>query len=254
MRNAVLIIIILIIPTVLFADFKPRWFETYGWNYEGTKNNYKTFKGTGSAYEFAKVKAIDEMKKISGNAEIVDEEQKIQDRIVEVYILAKFPKIKEHQKSKFSEIKKVASEKIACGFRSIILPGYGQYHNKRYSKAVMFFTATLAGGYMIYDTNKKASALTDDKNKLFVQYNASSDLNERNSLRLQMNTLTEEINSKQKQRDTFIIGTGVVYALNVIDAFVFSKPINRYDISKIRINDNTDIQITSRNIRLNFNF
>ena len=240
--------------SVSAGNFQPDWIGQYGWAYEAAKHNYITFKGVGKSFSKAMEMAKSEMNKLSANGEIINQADNYDGKLFTVFILARFEKTKENRKSKFSEIKKTASEKISCGFRSMIIPGFGQYHNKRYSKAVLFFTATLAGGYMVYDSNKKADELIDDKEKLFVKYNASSDLNERNSLRLQMNTLVEEIDSKQKQRDMFMIGTGVVYALNVIDALVFSKKMNHLNLSEIRINDNTNIQISSRNIRLNIEF
>ncbi len=119
---------------------------------------------------------------------------------------------------------KKAANKIAnrASLYSAILPGMGQAYNKKYWKIPIIYAALGAFGYFIVHNNndvrndhkelvyRYSHNLAPDPNNTSITNNAYLSASDINTLRI----------DSKKYLDFFIIGAGLVYILNIIDANV----------------------------------
>ena len=103
-------------------------------------------------------------------------------------------------------------------FLSMAVPGLGQVYNKKYWKVPLVYAAIGVPLFIALDQQSKfddfkgalAKRLDDDPNTVDNQYSGS----------LSDQGLRSLIEFHRKNRDVFLILTGVGYALNVVDAAV----------------------------------
>ena len=122
-------------------------------------------------------------------------------------------------------VKKLSNKEAhKAAILSTILPGLGQAYNKKYWK-IPFVYAALAGmGYLVsYEYNKYHEYHQElllryqygDNDTIYSKHNPDNNLK---------NYSTSEVNTEkllyQKRMDLCIIGIGVVYLLNIIDASI----------------------------------
>jgi hypothetical protein len=108
---------------------------------------------------------------------------------------------------------------------SAILPGLGQAYNKKYWKIPLIYgTGTLA--YFAYDfENTRYKRFRDAYNSPEVQKD-DPELAHLTSGDLQLNVM-----DARRYRDMAVIGIGIIYVANIVDAMVDSY-MTEYDISK----------------------
>lgn len=115
-------------------------------------------------------------------------------------------------------------------WRTAAVPGWGQYYNRQYYK-IPFVYAGLAGlGFRIFDTNRqyrlfRRAALFKNENDPREQYEAeyqkaARELTGRRDADVGANQLRQLRDKFRRQRDLAILGTGLFYALTLLDAYV----------------------------------
>ena len=126
-------------------------------------------------------------------------------------------------------------------WRSAAVPGWGQYYNRQYYKMPFVYAGFAALGYRIYTTHReyllfkrahlfgRGPALSDDGSNPYAQY--ESQFNEAAD-RLggeRLAAMRSQRDRYRRQRDLAILGTGLFYALTVLDAYV-SAHLLTFDI------------------------
>lgn len=115
-------------------------------------------------------------------------------------------------------------------WRTAAVPGWGQYYNRQYYK-IPFVYAGLAGlGFRIFDTNRqyrlfRRAALFKNENDPREQYEAeyreaARELTGRSGADVGANQLRQLRDKFRRQRDIAILGTGLFYALTLLDAYI----------------------------------
>jgi len=115
-------------------------------------------------------------------------------------------------------------------WRTAAVPGWGQYYNRQYYK-IPFVYAGLAGlGFRIFDTNRqyglfRRAALFKNENDPREQYEAeyreaARELTGRSDADVGANQLRQLRDKFRRQRDLAILGTGLFYALTLLDAYI----------------------------------
>ena len=115
-------------------------------------------------------------------------------------------------------------------WRTAAVPGWGQYYNRQYYK-IPFVYAGLAGlGFRIVDTNRqyqlfRRAALfqneTDPREQYESEYReAVLEVTGRENADVGANQLRQLRDKFRRQRDLAILGTGLFYALTLLDAYV----------------------------------
>ncbi|MEO6695669.1 MAG: DUF5683 domain-containing protein [Ignavibacteria bacterium] len=122
---------------------------------------------------------------------------------------------------------------------SAVIPGAGQFYNESYWKIPVI---AAAGGYFLYEVIKNNNRFIDFRD----QY-ANSQTPENPQGELLLKDLREFYSD---QRDNFIIYSVILYAVNLIDAYVDAQ-LYDFDVS-----DNIKIRILKKEkiINLGFNF
>ena len=138
--------------------------------------------------------------------------------------------VKQSQKT---EVLKHSPKKAAL--LSTILPGAGQFYNRKYWKPPVFYAAFAGLGYLIVYNN--------DRYQMYKQayiYSTDGDANTINpySSKYSDDNLLTLKNAYQRSRDLCIIGTAAVYVLNIVDAAVDAHMFT-YDVS-----DNLSLRTT----------
>lgn len=102
---------------------------------------------------------------------------------------------------------------------SAMVPGLGQIYKKRKGKGILFLTTTigLGGAAYYFDTLKQDSENAFNNTAIFSEKQLHLD----------------EYNKHVKMRNNFIIGAGVVYAINLIDALAIRGRRLAYNKPKI---------------------
>ena len=109
---------------------------------------------------------------------------------------------------------------------SAVLPGLGQIYNKKYWKVPLIYGGATALIYFVsvnnkeYKKFKEAIVFRNDKDSLTVD----------NYPRYTNEDLTVRKNYYRRNRDLSYIFTGLLYTLNILDAYVDSQLMN-FDIS-----------------------
>jgi hypothetical protein len=99
---------------------------------------------------------------------------------------------------------------------SAILPGSGQFYNKKYWKAPIVWGGFIALGYAIGFYQDQYLLV---KSELFLAINSSdpSYISPHGFTEAQLRTITDQ---SRRQRDFFVAMTGILYALQMVDAHV----------------------------------
>ncbi len=123
-------------------------------------------------------------------------------------------------------IKKTYSKARRAAIYSACLPGLGQGYNKKYFKIPIIYAGIAGFGYMFYANNKKynyyRSALL-----LSINNNGVAQADGRNYSTDQLQILKLDY---KKYRDYGVIGMGIIYLLNIIDANVDGH-LKTFDVS-----------------------
>jgi hypothetical protein len=126
-------------------------------------------------------------------------------------------------------LKKVINKEARkASIMSMVLPGLGQAYNKNYwyIKIPLIYGALGGLGYYVMQKNQEYQ---DYHNELIYRYGHGDTL--RNSF---LKLTTDQVNTEKiqvkKYRDFFIIGMGIVYLINVIDANVTAH-MKTFDVS-----------------------
>lgn len=112
--------------------------------------------------------------------------------------------------------------------KSVILPGLGQIYNKKYWKVPIIYAGIGATMYMAFEERKKfrefkeAYVLRVDDDPTTVD-NKYANYSDQNMLSL--------IDYHRRSRDLFFIFSGIIYALNVVDATVDAH-LYYFDVSE----------------------
>lgn len=99
---------------------------------------------------------------------------------------------------------------------SALLPGAGQFYNKKYWKIPVLYAGFGACGYLIL---KKNQSMDEYKNAYIIKTDSNSTLVDPfpNSTK---GAILEAYTSYRKSRDLMVIVTAALYAINIIDATV----------------------------------
>lgn len=128
---------------------------------------------------------------------------------------------------KFDKKKTYTKPRIAT-IMSICLPGLGQAYNKKFWKIPVIYAGFAGFGYIFYTNN---SRYHDFRNAVILSQETSSNgyavVDGRNWTTDQLQT--EKLEYK-KLRDVGIIGMGIIYLLNIVDANVDAH-LKTFDVS-----------------------
>lgn len=144
-----------------------------------------------------------------------------------------------------------------AGWRSAILPGWGQYYNRKYWKIPIVWGAIGTGiGFVIWNNNQYARYKNAFNAQLNGQPHEFSDISGVDLL----TALGNAQDRRKRQRDYAIAITLGVYLLNIVDAVVDAHLYEgRKDpdlaISPVIINDFTNSEHTAKaGLSLNYRF
>jgi hypothetical protein len=126
-------------------------------------------------------------------------------------------------------------------WRSAAVPGWGQYYNRQYYKMPFVYAGFAALGYRIYTTHReylffkrahlfgRGRELAGDGANPYQHY--ESQFNEASSQLggARLAAMRSQRDRYRRQRDLAILGTGLFYALTVLDAYV-SAHLLTFDI------------------------
>lgn len=127
-------------------------------------------------------------------------------------------------KDSLSSISKKRANKTAL--LSAIIPGLGQIYNKKYWKVPVIYGGTTALIYFISENNKEYK-----KYKEAILYRSDSDTTTVDVFpRYTNEDLSVRKNYYRRNRDFCYIFAGLLYTLNILDAYVDSQLMN-FDIS-----------------------
>lgn len=127
------------------------------------------------------------------------------------------------QQKEVVEIEKLSSHQLAtlnpkkAGWRSVVLPGWGQYYNLKYWKIPIVWGAIGVGvGFVIWNNNQYKRYKTAFDAERNGQFHEFSDITGVDLL----TALGNAQDIRKRQRDYAIAITVGVYILNIIDAIV----------------------------------
>jgi hypothetical protein len=113
-----------------------------------------------------------------------------------------------------------------AGLYSAVLPGMGQVYNKKYWKLPIIYGGFIGLGFGInfYQTEHKKF-----RKELFDLLESEEDVSSQNQLTEdQLRTI---VNSTRRERDYFLVLTGILYLLNVVDAHIDSH-LKEFDLNE----------------------
>ena len=144
-------------------------------------------------------------------------------------------------------VKKMANQQAhRAAIMSAILPGLGQAYNKKYWKIPIVYAAFAGMGYLLFTENmnyqkyhKELVIRFQHGDSLgtggYVKYGGNQDF---------VNYSTNDVNTEKlyykKYRDLSIVGLGIVYVLNIIDASIDGH-FKTFDVS-----DNLSLQVAPK--------
>ena len=105
---------------------------------------------------------------------------------------------------------------------SLFVPGSGQFYAENTLRGLIFFTATVASGYLLYSSNETYL----DENSLLTQYErdytSAVGLNDIDKTRSLYLSQVDQVNQLQIQLLNYGIALGTTWLLNLIDAVFFN--------------------------------
>ncbi|WP_417431454.1 DUF5683 domain-containing protein [Halpernia sp.] len=162
----------------------------------------------------------------------------------------------------FEDIKEANSKAIKpkfnptkAGLYSAVLPGLGQFYNKKYWKIPIVWGAIGTGLGITFYNDKQYKRY---RNAFVAELNGQPH-EFSNIPGIDKNVLGNAQDSAKRQRDYAIAITGLIYILNIVDAVVDAHLYEgRHDpdlaISPTIINDGFGLQTTKAGLALNFRF
>lgn len=109
-------------------------------------------------------------------------------------------------------------------FASMILPGLGQAYNRKYWKIPLFY----GGGTVLYYLFEK----NNYQFKRFKEvYNSPTEITDPELVGMEPSDIRLNLDNFERKRTLCIIGMGLLYTANIVDAMVDSY-MTEYDISK----------------------
>lgn len=121
--------------------------------------------------------------------------------------------------------KKIYSIARKSTLMSAILPGLGQAYNKKYWKVPVIYAGLIGFGYLFVTNNTQYRFYR--KNLIAFYDNDSSTVNTTQYSGSQLETLKTDF---KKNRDLGLIGMGIIYLVNIIDANVDGH-LRTFDVS-----------------------
>lgn len=113
-----------------------------------------------------------------------------------------------------------SKSKISALWRSLIVPGWGQYYQEKPVQTLLYPTLAFAGVigsiFTIDQYNKAVNEYNDARNLYLKAYNSS----EINALRNTMDEKFDDMESREKTRNILLIATGAVWLWNVLDTVI----------------------------------
>jgi hypothetical protein len=125
------------------------------------------------------------------------------------------------------------AKKISSLQKSLLIPGWGQLSEKRYSEGVLFLSVELFCIYKIFSYNHKGNDYYD----LYKKADNVSDATE-------YRDLTEKYDTK---RNRFILAAAGVWIVNLIDIYFIVKKKDKKDKNlrlKFKLNENKNLAFT----------
>lgn len=119
----------------------------------------------------------------------------------------------------------VAANKAAL--MSAVVPGLGQFHNKRYWKPPIIYVGAGVITYFIIDNNKQFKLFRDGYSQRTADPNASIDPSISGYSTENLRVLRDDY---RRYRDMSIVFGAALYALNIIDAYV-DRHLMQFDVS-----------------------
>jgi len=126
-------------------------------------------------------------------------------------------------------------------WRSAAVPGWGQYYNRQYYKMPFVYAGLAALGYRIYTTHQeylffrrahlfgRGQELAGDGANPYQQYESQFNEAADQLGGPRLAAMRSQRDRYRRQRDLAILGTGLFYALTVLDAYV-SAHLLTFDI------------------------
>jgi hypothetical protein len=112
-------------------------------------------------------------------------------------------------------------------------PGWGQAYNRQYYKLPFVYAGLAGGGFAIYRLNRRY--LLFRRAHLFtVGENRDGNSNPYRNFKDEYNEATSELGANQV-RDLSILGTGLFYALTILDAYV-SAHLLTFNVDDVALN------------------
>lgn len=108
---------------------------------------------------------------------------------------------------------------------SALLPGAGQYYNKKYWKIPIIYVGLGIAGYTLVFNNDQINYFTEQ-----LRFQLDGDPNTISDCDSGINCF-EGLNIYKKYRDWSYISMGIIYALNIIDAHVDAH-LAHFDVSE----------------------
>ncbi|MDB5272217.1 MAG: hypothetical protein JWO58_584 [Chitinophagaceae bacterium] len=128
-------------------------------------------------------------------------------------------------KKKAKNPQNVAANKAAL--MSAILPGLGQFHNRKYWKPPIIYIGAGVITYFIIDNNKQFQLFKDGYNQRIADPNAILDPSINGYSSDQLHTLRDQYH---QYRDMSVVFGIALYALNILDAYI-DRHLMEFDVN-----------------------
>jgi len=115
--------------------------------------------------------------------------------------------------------KKTTSSAI---LRSFVMPGWGQSYQEKGGRSWIYTIGYLGSGIGSFLFTNKYNTTISEYNVIRTDYSKAVDETEINSLRNEMHSKYDEIDSAEKTRNIFYIAIGAVWLVNMLDVLVIS--------------------------------
>lgn len=119
-------------------------------------------------------------------------------------------------------------------WRAVALPGWGQYYNRQYVKIPFVYGGLAGGGFVVYEMNRRYTlyrhahlfaigrqrAQENDQGNPYQEYEGAFNEIQGRYGDLRPKQLRRFRDKYRRWRDLSIVGTGLFYALTILDAYV----------------------------------
>jgi hypothetical protein len=129
------------------------------------------------------------------------------------------------QKKKAKNPQNVAANKAAL--MSAIVPGLGQFHNRKYWKPPIIYIGAGLVTYFIIDNNRQFQLYKSGYDQRVIDPNATLDPSINGYSTDQLHTLRDDY---RRYRDMSVVFGVALYALNILDAYI-DRHLMEFDVS-----------------------